>query len=65
MSYHFTLFLYFAHLYISLIYGVFLNKILQVFYDDDDIALLDVWTPNKFNLGFWMIKNACMCVVSP
>jgi hypothetical protein len=42
MSYHFTFFLYFIPLYIFLIYGVFLNNVLQVFYDDDDIALLDV-----------------------
>jgi hypothetical protein len=33
MSYHFSLFLYFIPLYISLIYGVFLNKALQVFDD--------------------------------
>jgi hypothetical protein len=35
MSCHFSLFLYFIPLYISLIYGVFLNKAFQVFDDDE------------------------------
>jgi len=33
-GYNFSLFLYFNPLYISLIYGVFLNKALHVFDDD-------------------------------
>jgi len=33
MSCHLSLFLYFIHLYISLIYGVFFNKALHVFDD--------------------------------
>jgi hypothetical protein len=35
MSCHFSFFIYFTPLYISLIYGAFLNKALQVFDDDE------------------------------
>jgi hypothetical protein len=38
MSYHLSFFIYFTPLYISLIYGVFLNKVLHAF--DDYIFFL-------------------------
>jgi hypothetical protein len=45
-SCHFSLFLYFTPLYISLIYGVFLNKALQVF---DEFLICDT----KDGIAMW------------
>jgi hypothetical protein len=43
MSYHLSLFIFFTPLYISLIYGVFLNKALQVFDDKKILCCIHMW----------------------
>jgi hypothetical protein len=47
MSYHFSLFLYFIPLYISLIYSVFLDKVLHVLDENRKIGFGQVLTKEQ------------------